>query len=344
MDMDSMTVMRPQNRGSRRWPCSGNCLAYWMSGRSASQWALVACGLWLFAAADVQAQTTGTRNAYGTNIVVNNDVLNSLGSTGPAPAIPYREGAGSYLGSERIALHQPGILLFPPPSYPRSQLVHPGAADLTFERRTVPPTTTHVDPPNPEPANKVDIAAVAGETSEGPASGTSEPAAAPDEEQNAEEPTGQASEKEPETSADALQQEPEPIASANAPSEEKTNGAKATPAATMVAAAPPTNDVMASVGFLPSSADLSDEARARLQALAEKLNSNSSGRVQILAYAESDSDSPNAARRLSLSRALVVRGFLIDQGMNATQMQVRALGDRFEEGPPDRVDIRRQGG
>jgi len=44
-------------------------------------------------------------------------------------------------------------------------------------------------------------------------------------------------------------------------------------------------------------------------------------------------------RRLSLSRALAVRAFLIDQGVRSTRLDVRALGDKTGDGPADRVDI-----
>ena len=43
--------------------------------------------------------------------------------------------------------------------------------------------------------------------------------------------------------------------------------------------------------------------------------------------------------RLSLSRALAVRAFLIDRGVRSTRMDVRALGNKFEKGPGDRVDL-----
>ena len=47
-----------------------------------------------------------------------------------------------------------------------------------------------------------------------------------------------------------------------------------------------------------------------------------------------------AARRLSLSRALQVRSYLIDQGVRSTRIDVRALGANVPSGPADRVDIK----
>jgi outer membrane protein OmpA-like peptidoglycan-associated protein len=41
-----------------------------------------------------------------------------------------------------------------------------------------------------------------------------------------------------------------------------------------------------------------------------------------------------------LSRALVVRAYLIERGVSNLRLDVRALGNRSDNGvPPDRVDI-----
>jgi outer membrane protein OmpA-like peptidoglycan-associated protein len=59
----------------------------------------------------------------------------------------------------------------------------------------------------------------------------------------------------------------------------------------------------------------------------------------LLAYADGDEDNANKARRLSLSRALAVRAYLIDKQIQSTRMDVRALGNRTKESPKDRVDV-----
>jgi outer membrane protein OmpA-like peptidoglycan-associated protein len=69
---------------------------------------------------------------------------------------------------------------------------------------------------------------------------------------------------------------------------------------------------------------------------------NTTVRIQLLAYAKASSDGASRARRLSLSRALAVRAYLIEKGVRSTRMDVRALGDKFGDGPADRVDIRPQ--
>jgi hypothetical protein len=64
----------------------------------------------------------------------------------------------------------------------------------------------------------------------------------------------------------------------------------------------------------------------------------SSLRLQLLGYAGSTQDSASKARRTSLFRALSVRTYLMKQGVRSTRMDVRALGNRVEDGSPDRVD------
>ena len=61
--------------------------------------------------------------------------------------------------------------------------------------------------------------------------------------------------------------------------------------------------------------------------------------VMLIAYAQGDPDQASNARRLSLSRALAVRSFLIDQGVHSSRIEVRALGNKVTDGPPDRVDL-----
>ncbi len=61
--------------------------------------------------------------------------------------------------------------------------------------------------------------------------------------------------------------------------------------------------------------------------------------IQLISYASTRSKNASAARRLSLQRALKIRNKLIKNGVPATKMSVRALGDRVKSGSPDRVDI-----
>ncbi len=70
----------------------------------------------------------------------------------------------------------------------------------------------------------------------------------------------------------------------------------------------------------------------------------SNGRVQLKAYAGVNDGTPAEARRLSLSRALAVRSFLIEEGVRATRIDVRALGAPKDDSDPERVEIIRLGG
>ncbi len=79
--------------------------------------------------------------------------------------------------------------------------------------------------------------------------------------------------------------------------------------------------------------------RSSLTQLAERLGNDPILQIQLLAYADGDEDNASKARRLSLSRALAVRSFLIDQGVRSTRIEVRALGNKVPEGPADRVDV-----
>jgi outer membrane protein OmpA-like peptidoglycan-associated protein len=61
--------------------------------------------------------------------------------------------------------------------------------------------------------------------------------------------------------------------------------------------------------------------------------------LQLLAYADGDEANASKARRLSLSRALEVRKYLMELGVRSTRIEVRALGNKVEGGgPADRVD------
>ena len=53
----------------------------------------------------------------------------------------------------------------------------------------------------------------------------------------------------------------------------------------------------------------------------------------------SEGDKGSDARRLSLKRALAIRQVLIDDGVPAERIDVRAMGGVDDTGPADRVDV-----
>ncbi len=141
----------------------------------------------------------------------------------------------------------------------------------------------------------------------------------------------------PTATAPTLRPAPPPAAAKAAPR---------APAPTRTAALPPpkapapaTEVGTTRVRFDGRSTKLSGTARQGLEGLAGKLKGNETLRIQLLAYAEGTAETANEARRTSLSRALVVRSFLIQQGVRSTRIDVRALGNKTEEDPKDRVDM-----
>lgn len=109
---------------------------------------------------------------------------------------------------------------------------------------------------------------------------------------------------------------------------------------TQTASLPPAEvkDKPVSITFGIDETDLPSAATADLSGLADRLKAEEGLRVQLLAYASSADGSASSVRRKSLSRALSVREFLMDQGIQSTRIEVRALGDQNEGGNPNRVD------
>ena len=58
-----------------------------------------------------------------------------------------------------------------------------------------------------------------------------------------------------------------------------------------------------------------------------------------MAYAVGVDLTASQARRISLSRALSVRSYLIEKGVRSSRIDVRALGDKGEGDPKNRVDV-----
>lgn len=91
--------------------------------------------------------------------------------------------------------------------------------------------------------------------------------------------------------------------------------------------------------FEGGSAVLSASAREELDSLATRLNGNEQ-RLKVVAYAAGQANNASQARRLSLSRALAVRSYLIDKGIRSTRIDVQAMGaPENATGAVDRVDL-----
>jgi outer membrane protein OmpA-like peptidoglycan-associated protein len=90
--------------------------------------------------------------------------------------------------------------------------------------------------------------------------------------------------------------------------------------------------------FAPGESDLSPDSSASIKQLtAGPLGDLTT--FNVMAYAPGKADDPSTARRISLSRAMAVRSALVADGVPSARIFVRALGEQFGDGPPDRVDI-----
>jgi outer membrane protein OmpA-like peptidoglycan-associated protein len=77
----------------------------------------------------------------------------------------------------------------------------------------------------------------------------------------------------------------------------------------------------------------------KLEKIINAVATNNTQRIQLVAYASRPDSSASKARRLSLSRALSIRSYLINKGINSGKMSIKALGNKIGSGPPNRVDI-----
>lgn len=280
-----------------------------------------------FAIGGAMAQGTVVIGGSGLpEVEIHLEVLDSLGRMPPQPLRLLPPGAG--LGANRLTrltrpLVPPGRGTVPPPPPPRALYavpVMPPAPTITAKPATPPPATLLRE--------RTTVA------SKAPAPKAAAPKAAAPMPVTPKAPAPTAAAPVPETA-----KAPKPRV--EAPPAAKPKAPRTKTAALPPAKAPdkPTTDKMLRFEFAGNSADLPSNATSELKTLAERLLRADSLRVQVKAYASAVEGGPSAARRLSLSRALAVRAFLIGQGVRSTRIDVRALGNRSEGGPPERVDL-----
>jgi len=100
--------------------------------------------------------------------------------------------------------------------------------------------------------------------------------------------------------------------------------------------------VLLRVSFAPEEATLSPAAKTQLVQFATEFK-RSMGRIELQAFAGDAGSVTSTQRRISLKRALAVRQVLLEQGIVAERMDVRALGGATGNTPLDRVDILQAG-
>jgi outer membrane protein OmpA-like peptidoglycan-associated protein len=122
--------------------------------------------------------------------------------------------------------------------------------------------------------------------------------------------------------------QPEPVpepAPAPAPKVEKAPPAPP-PLAIPALRSESTQSEQKNISFAKDKTDLSDDAKATLNSVADNIK-RSQASVRVVAYASGNAEQASVARRISLSRALAIRAFLIDKGVNALSINVQALGN-----------------
>ncbi len=88
--------------------------------------------------------------------------------------------------------------------------------------------------------------------------------------------------------------------------------------------------------FKANSADISDQAKAELDAIARTINEQHMTQVELRAFAMGDD--PADTRRVALARALAVRSYLIDQGVTA-RIDVGAFSGARNPRAGERVEV-----
>ncbi len=202
----------------------------------------------------------------------------------------------------------------------------PAAAPVPPPPRAAAPAPTPAPPPAPAPvaapAKPPQQFATAPQALTPPPRPVTPPAAAPapvaklPEAPKAEAPKAEAPKAEPQVAA---------IPAAPQPSE---------PAKTEAAPADKPLTIVYTTG-----SQIPSDAAASMKELTDRLAKDSSLRVQLMSYASDAEKNVSRSRRLSLERAVAVRKLLMDNGVDSTRIEVRALGDQNAGGAPDRVDI-----
>lgn len=89
--------------------------------------------------------------------------------------------------------------------------------------------------------------------------------------------------------------------------------------------------------FQPGNLELDAAARKRLDDVAGQSKGQ---RLELKAYAGTAKQSASDTRRMALQRAIAVRGYLMDKGMDGTRIAVRPQGPAHDGQAPERVDVR----
>ncbi|HYD19252.1 MAG TPA: OmpA family protein [Patescibacteria group bacterium] len=92
------------------------------------------------------------------------------------------------------------------------------------------------------------------------------------------------------------------------------------------------------LAFPGNTSDLTAESQRKLDAVAHQMTEAKTGRLHVRGYATGD-DGQSSARRISLSRALAVRTYLMEKNIKPNRIDVQAKGSETDRSPTDRVDL-----
>ncbi len=96
-----------------------------------------------------------------------------------------------------------------------------------------------------------------------------------------------------------------------------------------------------SVVFAQTETEVPLASQAELRDLARQLTVDKDKSVTVMAYASAPEEQSSLARRVSLARALAVRAFLIDLGVDNIRITIQPRGNNIPEGggPTERADV-----
>ncbi|MBY0354467.1 MAG: OmpA family protein [Rickettsiales bacterium] len=100
-------------------------------------------------------------------------------------------------------------------------------------------------------------------------------------------------------------------------------------------------DKSLTVSFAQAETEVPMSVQGELKDLAKRLVEDTSKNVTVIAYASAPDEQSSLARRVSLARALAVRAFLIDLGVDNIRINIQPLGNKIPAGSGDseRADI-----
>ncbi len=94
-----------------------------------------------------------------------------------------------------------------------------------------------------------------------------------------------------------------------------------------------------SLMFEPASTTLDNKLKASLKQVVDQFIKNDGQKIQLVSYASAVSGELSSDRRIALSRALAIRGYLTERGIESRYIEVRALGLVESDQPKDRAEL-----